>query len=46
MNEPDPLDLAALVAESFERLGVRYLLGGSLASTALANHPEPARARR
>jgi len=35
LSEPDPLELAALVAEALEDLGVRYLLGGSLASTAL-----------
>jgi hypothetical protein len=35
VSEPDPLELAALVAVSLEGLGVRYLLGGSLASTAL-----------
>ena len=35
MSEPDPLELAILVAEAFEAGGVRYLLGGSLASTAL-----------
>ena len=35
MTEPDPLELAVQVAEAFERLGIRYLLGGSLASTAL-----------
>ena len=35
MNDFDPVELAALIAEAFEQLGVRYLLGGSLASTAL-----------
>jgi hypothetical protein len=35
LNEPDPVELAARIAEVLERLGVRYLLGGSLASTAL-----------
>lgn len=35
VNEPDPLELALEIAATFERLGVRYLLGGSLASTAL-----------
>ena len=35
MNEPDPLELAVRVAASLEGLGVRYILGGSLASTAL-----------
>lgn len=35
MNDPDPLTIAASIAASFERLGVRYLLGGSLASTAM-----------
>ena len=35
MSEPDPLELAALVAGALERIGVRYVLGGSLASTAL-----------
>ncbi len=35
MSEPDPLELAVLVAEACEAGGVRYILGGSLASTAL-----------
>lgn len=35
VDELDPLDLAVTVAESLERVGVRYILGGSLASTAL-----------
>ena len=35
MNEPDPLELASLLAETLERCQIRYLLGGSLASTAL-----------
>jgi hypothetical protein len=35
VSGPDPLELAARVAEALERVGVRYLLGGSLASTAL-----------
>lgn len=35
MTELDPLELAAQVGAAFEQLGVRYLLGGSLASTAL-----------
>lgn len=38
MSEPDPLELAVVVAESLERAGVRYLVGGSLASAA---HGEP-----
>jgi len=35
MNEPDPLKLASLIAKTLERCKIRYLLGGSLASTAL-----------
>lgn len=35
VSEPNPLDLAAEIGAAFEGLGVRYLLGGSLASTAL-----------
>lgn len=35
MSDPDPVELAAWVAEALERSGVRYLLGGSLASTAM-----------
>ncbi len=35
MNEPDPLAVALLVTAACERMGVRYLLGGSLASTAM-----------
>jgi hypothetical protein len=35
MNEPDPLELASLLAETLERCRIRCLLGGSLASTAL-----------
>ncbi len=35
MSLSDPLELAAFVAEAFERLGVRYILGGSLASAAM-----------
>jgi hypothetical protein len=35
LTEPDPLELAIWVARVLERLGVRYILGGSLASTAL-----------
>jgi hypothetical protein len=35
MNEPDPLELASLIAEALERCQIRYILGGSLASTAL-----------
>lgn len=37
LSEPgaqDPMSIALLVAAVFERLGVRYLLGGSMASTA------------
>jgi hypothetical protein len=36
MSEPDPLGIAAPVAAAFERSRVRYLLGGSLASTGAA----------
>lgn len=32
---PDPLELALRVTGIFERLGIRHLLGGALASTAL-----------
>lgn len=35
MNEFDPLAVALMVTEAFERMGVRYVLGGSLASTAM-----------
>lgn len=35
MNEFDPLAVALMVTAAFERLGVRYVLGGSLASTAM-----------
>lgn len=35
MSLSDPLEIAAFVAEAFERLGVRYILGGSLASAAM-----------
>lgn len=35
MTELDPLAIAGRVTAAFERLGVRYLLGGSLASTAM-----------
>lgn len=35
LTEPDPLELAIWVAHVLEHLGVRYILGGSLASTAL-----------
>ena len=35
MSELDPLAIAGRVAAAFEALGVRYLLGGSLASTAM-----------
>lgn len=35
MTDLDPLELATLIAEAFEQVAVRYLLGGSLASTAL-----------
>jgi hypothetical protein len=35
VTELDPLAIAGRVAAAFERLGVRYLLGGSLASTAM-----------
>lgn len=33
MTAPDPVAIALQVASVFERLGVRYVLGGSLAST-------------
>lgn len=35
MSELDPLEIAAELADALEKVGVRYLLGGSLASTAL-----------
>lgn len=35
MSMLDPLAIAGYVASAFERLGVRYVLGGSLASTTL-----------
>lgn len=35
MSDPDLLAVALVVAKAFEGLGVRYVLGGSLASTAL-----------
>lgn len=35
MSDLDPLQLALLLTKSLEALGVRYLLGGSLASAAL-----------
>lgn len=33
MSPPDPVEVAVLVATAFEQIGVRYVLGGSLAST-------------
>ena len=35
---PDPLEVAASITRSLEGLGVRYLIGGSLASSV---HGEP-----
>jgi len=35
MSDLDPLEIAAELADALERVGVRYILGGSLASTAL-----------
>lgn len=35
---PDPIEVAASIARIFERLGIRYLIGGSLASSV---HGEP-----
>ena len=35
MNAPNPVEIAAEVAAALEARGVRYILGGSLASTAL-----------
>ena len=34
MSEPDPVQIALLVGRILEQLGIRYLLGGSLASVA------------
>ena len=39
MSLSDPLEIAAFVAEAFERLGVRYILGGSLASAETSSSP-------
>lgn len=30
---PDPVELALIVARVFERLGIRYCIGGSVASS-------------
>jgi len=35
VSDPDPLAVALLVTTACERLGVRYVLGGSLASSAM-----------
>ncbi|MCR9246254.1 MAG: hypothetical protein NXI31_14580 [bacterium] len=34
MSPPDPVRIAAQMGKVLERLGVRYILGGSLASVA------------